>query len=151
MSKIDGRKISHKVREKIRFDAIEDWKNGMNPTELSRKYGTSRKIVYSWIKRYKQEGSDGLKTRPGKGGKQPRLSLEKQKQLSLILRTKTPMDFGYDTVLWTCPIVAAVVLQKFDVQYAPSTVHGLLKRMGFSSQKPRWGAWQQDEKKSMNG
>lgn len=147
MSKVDGRKIPHVVREKIRFEAIADWKKGIGPTALARKYGTSTKIVHAWINRYKDGGDDGLKTRQGKGGSKPKLSPEQQEQLCLLLRTKTPQDYGYDTALWTCPIIAALILQTFAIRYASSSVYCLLKRMGFSSQKPRWGAWQQDQKK----
>ncbi|WP_281648353.1 winged helix-turn-helix domain-containing protein [Parendozoicomonas sp. Alg238-R29] len=151
MSKVDGRKISHKVREQTRFRAIEDWLNGMSPPAMADKYGTSRKIVHQWINRYKQDGFDGLKTRTGKPGKSPRLAKEQRDQLSLLLRMKTPQDFGYETTLWTCAIIAAVIHQQFDVKYANNTVSRLLKSMGFSPQKPRWGAWQQDQKKSNGG
>ncbi len=147
MRKGDGRKISHKVREQTRFKAIEDWLNGMSPPALADKYGTSRKIVHQWKKRDEQDGFDGLKTRTGKPGKKPRLSLEQQDKLSLLLRTKTPLDFGYETTLWTCTIIAALIKQQFDIQYANNSVSRLLKGMGFSPQKPRWRAWQQDQKK----
>ena len=65
MDNIDGRKIPDPVREQIRFEAIENWLAGMTPTRLAHKYGTSRKIVYQWIDRYKTGGWEGLKTRSG--------------------------------------------------------------------------------------
>ncbi len=151
MNNIDGRKISDQVREQIRFEAIKDWQTGMNPSSLARKYGTSRKIVYEWIDRYETGGWDGLKTRTGKTGPKPKLSPEQQKQLRLLLRTKTPMDYGYQTPLWTCQIIAELINQTFQIKYVPASVANLLKRMGFSSQKPCWGAWQQDQKKLMTG
>ena len=71
MDNIDGRRLSDSIREEIRFKAIKDWHSGMNPTNLARKYGTSRKIVYQWIDRYSQEDWDGLKTRTGKTEPKP--------------------------------------------------------------------------------
>ena len=53
--------IPDPVREQIRFEAIENWLAGMTPTRLAHKYGTSRKIVYQWIDRYKTGGWEGLK------------------------------------------------------------------------------------------
>ncbi|WP_422463639.1 helix-turn-helix domain-containing protein [Endozoicomonas sp. ALB115] len=53
MNNIDGRRLSDSIREEIRFKAIKDWNAGMSPTNLAHKYGTSRKIVYQWIDRYK--------------------------------------------------------------------------------------------------
>lgn len=151
MSKIDGRKISDKDREKIRFDAINDWLEGMKPSQLASKYGTSTKIVHEWVGRYKEGGWEGLKTKKGKTGPKPRLSPENQEDLRFLLRTKTPLDYGYQSPLWTCQIVADVIMQTFNVKYASKYVANLLHRMGFSPQKPRWGAWQQDKKKYMNG
>ena len=151
MSKVDGRKISHKVREKIRFQAIEEWKSGIGSTELARKYGTSKKIVHDWINRYKTNGEEGLKTRTGKCGVKSRLSESQLQQLSLILRTKTPQNFGYDTVLWTSAIIAAVIEKTFAVQYVTGSILRVMKRMGFTTQKPQWQAWQQDQKKSTGG
>ena len=148
MDNIDGRKIPDPVREQIRFEAIRHWLAGMNPTNLARKYGTSRKIIYQWINRYKQGGWNGLKTRTGKTGPKPRLSPEQQQQLRILLRTQTPIDYNYQTSLWTCQIIADVIEQTFKVKYAKAHVDRLLKQMNFSPQKPCWGAWEQDEKKS---
>ena len=146
MDNIDGRRLSDSIREEIRFKAIKDWHSGMNPTNLARKYGTSRKIVYQWIDRYNQEGWDGLKTRTGKTGPKPKLSPEQEQQLKILLRTRTPIDYGYQTSLWTSQIIATLIEKTFQVKYVPSGVARLLKRMGFSPQKPRWGAWEQDKK-----
>lgn len=151
MDNIDGRKIPDSVREQIRFDAIKDWQEGLTAASLAIKYGTSKKIIYEWIGRYRQDGWDGLKTRTGKTGPKPRLSQEQEQQLKTLLRTKTPLDYGYETSLWTCQIIAELIKQTFQVNYVPSGVARLLKRMGLSSQKPCWRAWEQDKKKSMNG
>jgi len=40
---------------------IGDWLDeNYSITELSNKYGVSRKTIYKWIKRYDQEGISGL-------------------------------------------------------------------------------------------
>lgn len=44
-----------------RVQLIEDWKGAYySITDLSRKYGVSRKTVYKWLKRYQDDGIDGL-------------------------------------------------------------------------------------------
>ena len=96
MNNIDGRRLADSLREEIRFKAIKDWHAGMSPTDLAHKHGTSRKIVYQWIDRYNQGGWDGLKTRTGKTGPKPRLSPDQEQQLKLLLRTRTPIDYGVD-------------------------------------------------------
>lgn len=146
MNNIDGRRLSDSIREEIRFQAIKDWHEGLSPTNLARKYGTSRKIVYQWIDRFRQGGWDGLKTLTGKTGPKPRLTLEQEQQLKKLLITRTPLDYGYQTPLWTSQIIADLIDQTFQVKLVAASVRKLLKRMGFSSQKPRWGAWEQDKK-----
>ena len=45
-----------------KIQMIADWQTKqLNITDLSRKYGISRKIVYKWLNRYEQIGVDGLK------------------------------------------------------------------------------------------
>lgn len=152
MSKVDGRKIPHSVREKIRFEAIAEWQNGLSAPAVAIKHGTSKKIVYQWIARFQEGGLEALKTKSGIGrGQKSKLSPEQKEKLCLLLRTKTPMDYGYETALWTCAIVAQLVKDEFQVSYSPNSMGPVLRKLGFSPQKPRWGAWQQDPKKKRNG
>lgn len=152
MSKVDGRKISHAVREQIRFKAINEWLQGLSGPALAIKYGTSKKIVYQWIARYQEGGFDGLKTKPGIGrGQKSRLTVEQKAHLSLLLRTRTPKDYGYATELWTCVTVAQLIKDEFQVSYTPASLSSILRKLGFTPRNPRWGAWQQDSKKNKNG
>ena len=45
----------------LRVQLISDYLRGFSPTRLSTAYGVSRKTVYKWIERYRQNGVDGLK------------------------------------------------------------------------------------------
>ncbi len=47
MSKIDGRKVSHSVREAIRIEAIQKWLDGETVTNLSQEYGTDTSCIYN--------------------------------------------------------------------------------------------------------
>jgi len=53
-------KITEPMDQKIQL--IADWQNIQHSiTDLSKKYGISRKTVYKWCARYKEQGIDGLK------------------------------------------------------------------------------------------
>ncbi len=54
MSRVDGRKVSHEVRESIRFEAIQKWLDGASVQALSVEYSTDRSCIYRWIDRYKK-------------------------------------------------------------------------------------------------
>ena len=44
-----------------RVQLIKDWTGGnYSKTDLSKRYGVSRKTVYKWLKRYQTDGIDGL-------------------------------------------------------------------------------------------
>ena len=64
MSKVDGRKIPHPVREATRHEAIQKWERASTVVQLSEEYGTDPSCVRRWIRRFKAEGPAGLKTRP---------------------------------------------------------------------------------------
>ncbi len=64
MSKVDGRKVSHDLREAIRIQAIQKWLDGAKVQRLSKEYGTDSSCIYRWISRYRAGGMDALKTRP---------------------------------------------------------------------------------------
>ena len=49
----------------------------------------------------------------------------------------TPADFGYDTHLWTCPILATLLRDKFGVAVSDTAVRQHLKAMGLTCQRTR--------------
>ena len=48
MSKLDGRKVSHSLREAIRIEAIQKWIDGETVQNLSKEYGTDTSCIYRW-------------------------------------------------------------------------------------------------------
>ncbi len=76
MSKADGRKVSHDVREAIRIEAIQKWLDGAKAQCLSKEYPTDSSCIYHWISRYRSGGIDALKTHPIAHTKNSKLTLE---------------------------------------------------------------------------
>jgi len=58
----------------------------------------------------------------------------------------TPVEFGYDTTLWTCAILTDLLLKKFNIDVRESTVRLHLKAMNFSCQKPEYQDIKRDDK-----
>ncbi|KAB2931239.1 MAG: winged helix-turn-helix domain-containing protein [Candidatus Contendobacter sp.] len=52
------------------------------------------------------------------------------------LLTSTPVDHGYETELWTLPILVELLRQRFGVWVADSTVALHLHRLKLSGQRP---------------
>ena len=147
MSKVDGRKVSHDVREAIRIQAIQKWLDGAKVQRLSKEYGTDSSCIYRWISRYRAGGMDALKTRPIAHSKNSKLTPEQQDSLVKIILTNEPTAYGFYKALWTRDIVAAVIKTEFDITMHPAAVSKMLRRIGLTPQRPVRKAWQQDEKK----
>ena len=58
---------------------------------------------------------------------------------------KTPVDFGYDTHLWTCPILVALLLDQFGVKVSDTALRQHLKAMRLICQKPDYQDMARDE------
>lgn len=58
---------------------------------------------------------------------------------------QSPVDFGYDTPLWTCQILVELLKNKFDITVSESTVRLHLKNVGLTFQKPEYQDIERDE------
>ena len=148
MSKVDGRKIPHEVREAIRVEAIKKWRDGATVKSLSEEYGTDESCIYRWISRFRKGGMEALKTRPIAHSKNAKLSPEQKDTLTKIILNKDPTAYGFYKTLWSRDIVASVIKTEFNISMHPAAVSKMLKKMGLTPQRPVRKAWQQSEKKS---
>jgi transposase len=76
-------------------------------------------------------------------GPAPKLSDAQRDELIEIVLTG-PTTAGYRTDLWTCSRIAAVIRKRFKVQYNAGHLSRILHALGFSPQKPRQVAREQD-------
>jgi len=128
MSKVDGRKIPHDVRESIRMDAIQLWLDGATVNQLAEQYATRKSCIYDWIEHYEKGGFDALKTQPIKGHP-PKLTQQQRDLNANIITLKSPTDFGFYKAMWTRDIVASVIKSEFDITMHPAAVGKVLRRM----------------------
>lgn len=69
-------------------------------------------------------------------GPTPIITEEMDVWLKDTVLNKTPLDFNYDTSLWTSNILAELLKQKFNVTVSDVSVSLHLKSLGLSYQKP---------------
>ena len=140
----DARKIPDVPMSYIRklaVRAVVD--SGFHPGVVAEVFHVSPSSLYEWIKRYEQGGYDLLDTRTAPGA-EPRITAEMDTLLKDIVLKEDPTDYGYDTQLWTCQILAEIIDKIFCVKVLASTVNGHLKKLGLSPQKPDYVAREQD-------
>jgi transposase len=103
----------------------------------------SRTTYFEWKKKYEEHGLDGLKVRPLPGAA-PKLSDQQMGQLCGWLASRDPRQFQFDFALWTRKIVRDLILQRFGIEMTPQGIGLLLRRLGFSPQRPLYRAYQQN-------
>lgn len=118
-------------------------RRGKSPTEAARAVGVSTRSVHRW-QRAAQTGSR-RKQITAQLGRPGRLSARQLKQLERTLR-KDACAQGYAEDYWTLARIARVIWKLFGVRYQPSGVWHVLRRMGWSCQKPQRVAFQRDDK-----
>lgn len=111
--------------------------------EIARCVDASESSVRRWKKAWKTGGVAALaaKPHPGPPG---RLSQDQQERLCDLL-VEGARAAGYDSDLWTCRRVTALIEQHFGVSYHFNHVGRVLHALGFSPQRPLRRARERDE------
>ncbi len=141
--KKDGRSHSHETLEQFRMLGIERIRQGENPARVAESFGLHR----SWGYRIEQRaagrghGKRALKSTIGTG--RPRkLTPRQEREVFRCMDGKHPHQYGFDFALWTRAIVAAFILERFDVFLSLASVGTMLARLGLTVQKPLKRAYQ---------
>jgi len=113
--------------------------------EIARLLKVHRSRVFAWITAWNEYREKGL-LEGHRSGRPSRLSGEEKEQLEDIVDSG-PVAYGFHTGVWTSPMIAQVIEDEFDVRYHPGHVRKLLKRMGFSVQRPTTRLIQADPRK----
>lgn len=131
-------------REARRLRAWELRKQGWQAVRIAEALGVTRGAVSQWFKRADEEGVEGLYGRKAPGPKS-RLSDEQLARLPSLLEAGAEAH-GFRGEVWTCPRVAQVIKREFGVTYTQQQVGKILRKIGWSRQKPVKRASQRDEK-----
>ena len=131
------------MREFRRLRAVELFESGMKQVDIARALGVTKGAVSQWLSSYRKNGLDALRYR--KIAKKPcKLADEQLDELRELL-SLGPEHFGYAGEVWTLPLIAELVLRKFGIKYCLTSVSRILKKIGWTCQKPVVRAAQRDE------
>src|SRR5919108_4208105 len=128
----DGRKIPDEVMGYIRKMAVQAVrKRGQSPEVVAEIVNFNRRCIYRWLKHYDEGGYEALESQPAPGA-EPWVRGAMEGWLKQTVLTHTPVDFGYDTTLWTRDILAELLKKEFGVAVSGSTVSLHLRKLGLS-------------------
>ena len=128
--------------EARRRRAAECFQAGESLRTVADRFGVNLSSVKRWKRAWRDRGVAGLSAKPHPGGISKLTVAERDELVDLVLAG--PLAAGFKTDLWTCERVAEAIWKRFGVEYHPGHVARLLHELGFSPQKPRQIAREQD-------
>jgi transposase len=122
-------------KAKIRLQCAVLRKKGKSQIFISDVVGRAQSSVSAILKRFEKKGIEAAYAVKQKGQPQ-KLNKRQLKQLDKIL-CESPQKQKIPFIAWTTKLVHSLIKQKYKIDYTLRQVINILKKLGFSSQKPR--------------
>ena len=127
----------------MRLEAAEMFEQGLRQRDVVRRFGVARSTASKWEQMYREGGLEAMRSRRASG--RPRRLTDKQVEQLADELLRGPEAHGYTTNLWTLPRIAQVIKKLFGVRYHAGHVWRLMRRMGWTCQKPARRAKERNE------
>ena len=115
----------------------------MSKAEISRDLGVSRATVGEWARTVETKGIRGLRKRKAAGSASKLNNQQKEKLIKKLDRGA--IASGFPTDRWTLERVQKLIKEEYGVIYHPNYLNRLLRKLGFSPQKPLPQAVEQEK------
>src|SRR5690349_7993148 len=132
------RKLESFVAEATKKKDLGEWRRGRavlgyvegrRVKDLSQELEVTRGSINRWLQWYDAAGLDGLRTLKA-AGPSPKLRVEQLKELAEMVAAG-PVAAGYQSGVWTGPMVRDLIAATFGVEYHAHHVPRLLNQLGF--------------------
>jgi transposase len=107
---------------------------GKTTGAISQALRVHRSTVPLWIQNWNEYGVESLPE--GHRSGRPAALNSKQRAVLADIINSGPVAAGFNTGIWTSPLLAQVIEEEFSQTYHPGHVRKLLKQMGYSVQRP---------------
>jgi len=131
-------------RVALRLQALLLSADGHTPPQIADLLHVHRTRVHAWVCRWNEHGQEGIKE-GHRSGRPCELTPTQLEQLHDIVESG-PVAYGFNSGVWTSPVLAGVIQVEFGVDYHPGHVRKLLHRLGCSVQRPTTRLVQADPK-----
>ena len=115
---------------------------GHRTSDIADQLKVHRSTVPLWIEHWNRYGEEGL-WEGQRSGRPAGLNERQRHELRDIL-DRGPVAYGLETGIWTSPLVAQIIRDEFEQNYHPGHVRKLLRRLGYSVQRPTTNLVQAD-------
>lgn len=139
-----GERRLQRLRER-RLKAVELFKQGERQAAVAQILRASKQSVSEWWNAWQRGDTNALQG-SRRAGRRPRLGPDQVRILEREL-LRGAGAHGYGTELWTLPRVAALIRKVCGVEYHPGHVWRIMRKMGWTLQRPTLRAKERDEAK----
>jgi len=148
MEKIDLRTASRSEKETMRTVVISMYKKGIKQKEISILLGLRTNTISDWIKLYKNHGKEGLKEvkRGRKKGYGKLLNPAQELEVQKMIIDTMPEQLKLPYALWTRKAIKDLIIRTYKIDIAIRTMGDYLRSWGFTPQKPKKKAYEQNSK-----
>jgi transposase len=138
------RRLRKFIREREKAGDLDEWRRGKavlgyiegeRVVDLAARFDVTRGSVNRWLQWYEAMGVEGLRT-GAPPGPSPKLNEAQRAELTALVEGG-PIAAGYNSGVWTGPMVGDLIERRFAVRYHKHNVPRLLHELGFSLQRPR--------------
>ena len=148
MKKEDFRKLSISAQAALRRVAIRALDQGKKQEEIAKLIGVTRQTISVWVNKRKRGDrsaiSGGLRGR--KNGDKRRLDKTVCKKVQDAISNTKPEDHGITAALWTRKSINELIKINSGNLLPLSTIGKYLERWGYTAQKPKKLAYEQQPK-----
>lgn len=130
-------------RVATRLQAVVLNMEGKTAPQIAAILKVHRSKVSIWLRNWYFYGVDGV-LEGHRSGRPPGLSDHQKQEIADILDSG-PVAYGFNTGVWTSPMVRRVIEEEFSITYHPAHVSRILHEIGFSVQCPKKALAQADK------
>ena len=118
---------------------------GMSQTEGAAVFDVTRQAIGKWVKAYRAGGDAALAARKrGRKAGGGKLQGWQAATICNLIRDRHPEQLKLPFYLWTSDAVRQLIRREFGIALSARTVRRYLKRWGFTPQKPKRVAYEQN-------
>lgn len=128
--------LSITIKEYRRTLAVNWAAKGEQQSVIAERLGVTQGCISQWLKRVKEGGQEALRAKPYPGHP-PKLPKKAVPFVLKALEDLGPIGFGYEDQRWTTQRIANAIGRLTSVQYSQPYMSKLLKRWGWSWQRPK--------------
>jgi transposase len=118
-------------------------RQGLSQSQVARAVAVHRQSVSRWAQELEQSGVRGLREAK-RTGRPPKLNPAQLRDLERALK-RGPEAFGFASGLWTAGRVRNLIEYRTGVRYHEDHVWRILRKLGWSCQRPTGKALERDE------